>query len=267
MLCEFRQKYHSSNALGLLTCKENKAFKGHAWFSVSKTCTTCFLLCMAEYVFHRFPYEKVSRITLGLVPVTAREDTHYFLSTSKVGVFNVPVSCDWLLHVGNLTVSALFFCPTRSDHCLWIIGPLGFAACCGAHTRVSFRKLKGEGPKKVTTPACRALDRMNHPVGRRSQDRWPLHLSALPKFQLCYMEYNEDLFRHYIRNYWHEGGTKFDDCGTTFVEISPKYNPEVIKYRPYVSKYTPRRRFAPPRGVFGQKGSIVYIWSLRDCIS
>ena len=45
-----------------------------------------------------------------------------------------------------------------------------------------------------------------------------------------YMEYNGDLFHHYIRNYWHEVGTKFDDGGTKFVEISTKHNPEVIKY-------------------------------------
>ena len=47
-----------------------------------------------------------------------------------------------------------------------------------------------------------------------------------------YMEYNRDLLRHYIRNYWGEVGTKFDDCGTKLVEISTKYNPEVIKYTP-----------------------------------
>ena len=49
---------------------------------------------------------------------------------------------------------------------------------------------------------------------------------------LNYMEYNGDLSRHSIRNYWHEVGTKFDDCGTNFVETSTKYNPEVIKHTP-----------------------------------
>jgi len=46
------------------------------------------------------------------------------------------------------------------------------------------------------------------------------------------MEYNGDLFRHYIRNYWDEVGTWFVDCGAKLVEISTKYIPEVIKYRP-----------------------------------
>ena len=47
----------------------------------------------------------------------------------------------------------------------------------------------------------------------------------------CYMEYNGDFFRHYIRNYWHEVGTEFDDYGTKFVENATKYNPNVvIKY-------------------------------------
>jgi len=50
--------------------------------------------------------------------------------------------------------------------------------------------------------------------------------------QLWYMEYNGDLFRHYIRSYWYGVGTKVDDCGTESVEISTKYNPDVIKYRP-----------------------------------
>jgi len=46
-----------------------------------------------------------------------------------------------------------------------------------------------------------------------------------------YIEHNGNLF-HKICNYWYEVGTKFDDCDTTFVEFSTKYNPEVIKYRP-----------------------------------
>jgi len=47
-----------------------------------------------------------------------------------------------------------------------------------------------------------------------------------------YMEYHGDLVSHYICNYWYEVGTKFDNCGTTFVELGTKYNPEVIKYLP-----------------------------------
>ena len=47
-----------------------------------------------------------------------------------------------------------------------------------------------------------------------------------------YMAYNGDSFRHYIRNYWYEVGTEFDNCGTKLVENSTKYNLEVIKYRP-----------------------------------
>jgi len=38
------------------------------------------------------------------------------------------------------------------------------------------------------------------------------------KYPKPYMEYNGNLFRHYIRNYWYEVGTKFDDRGTKFVE-------------------------------------------------
>ena len=37
-------------------------------------------------------------------------------------------------------------------------------------------------------------------------------------------------------------GTKFGDCGTTFVEISMKYNPEVIKYIPYDQIHPPAPR-------------------------
>ena len=33
------------------------------------------------------------------------------------------------------------------------------------------------------------------------------------------MEYDGDLFRHYIRNSWYEVGTKFDDCGMKFDEL------------------------------------------------
>jgi len=46
------------------------------------------------------------------------------------------------------------------------------------------------------------------------------------------MEYNGDLFRHYIRSYWDEVGTQFDDRGAKFVNFFTKYSPEVIKYRP-----------------------------------
>jgi len=47
-----------------------------------------------------------------------------------------------------------------------------------------------------------------------------------------YTEYNGDLFRYHICNYLYEVGTKFDDCGTNFVEHSTKYTPKLIKYRP-----------------------------------
>jgi len=60
----------------------------------------------------------------------------------------------------------------------------------------------------------------------------PAALAALELNRSGYMAYNGDLFRHYIRNYWYEVWTKFDDCGTKFVEPSTKYNPEVIKYTP-----------------------------------
>jgi len=56
--------------------------------------------------------------------------------------------------------------------------------------------------------------------------------TTLNSLHHCYMECYGHLFRHYIRNCWHEVGTKFDDCGTKFVGLSTKYNPEVIKYRP-----------------------------------
>ena len=46
------------------------------------------------------------------------------------------------------------------------------------------------------------------------------------------MEYHGDLVRHSIRNDWYELGTKFDVCGTMFVELGTKYNREVIEYRP-----------------------------------
>jgi len=64
------------------------------------------------------------------------------------------------------------------------------------------------------------------------------------------MEYNGDLLRHYIRNYWYEVGMKFDDCGTKLVEHFTQYNPEVIKYTSFMTKYTRRRREAPPSAVF-----------------
>jgi len=73
-----------------------------------------------------------------------------------------------------------------------------------------------------------------------------------------YMEYNGDLFRHYIRNYRYEVGMKFDDCATKFVETLKKYNPEIIKYRSFMTKYTPRRHDAPPRHVFS------HLWSIFD---
>jgi len=34
--------------------------------------------------------------------------------------------------------------------------------------------------------------------------------------------------RHYIRNYWYEVGTEFDECGTNFDELGTKDIPEVI---------------------------------------
>ena len=46
------------------------------------------------------------------------------------------------------------------------------------------------------------------------------------------MEYHGDLDRHSLLKYWYEVGTKFDDCGTKFAKLDPKYNPEVIKYTP-----------------------------------
>ena len=67
---------------------------------------------------------------------------------------------------------------------------------------------------------------------------WPLWPCGGPVAQWDAMEQDFvygilwDFSRHYFRNYWYEVGTEFDDCGTKFVEISTKYNPEVIKYRP-----------------------------------
>ena len=46
------------------------------------------------------------------------------------------------------------------------------------------------------------------------------------------MECKGDLVRYSLLKYCYEVGTKFDDCGKTFVEKSTKYNPEVIKYTP-----------------------------------
>jgi len=62
------------------------------------------------------------------------------------------------------------------------------------------------------------------------------------------MEYKGDLSRHYIRNYWDEVGTKFDDRGTQFVAFCTKYNPEIIKYRPY-DRNTPLGGASHGRGV------------------
>ena len=68
-----------------------------------------------------------------------------------------------------------------------------------------------------------------------------------------------DVYRaHSLFKYWDEVGTKFDACGTTFIENSTKYNPEVINYRPLMTKHTPRWREAPPGGVFA------YLWSPFD---
>jgi len=47
-----------------------------------------------------------------------------------------------------------------------------------------------------------------------------------------YIEYHGDLVRHSLLKYWYEVGTKFDDCGTKFIENSTEYIPEVIKGRP-----------------------------------
>lgn len=54
-----------------------------------------------------------------------------------------------------------------------------------------------------------------------------------------YMGYHGDLVRHFIRNYSHEVGAKFDDRGTKFDEFDTKYNPGVIKYRPVRPNPTP----------------------------
>ena len=51
---------------------------------------------------------------------------------------------------------------------MWVAGPFSFCALCGAHTRVSLRKLATKCPKRVISAAMqRALDRLRlgqHPT-------------------------------------------------------------------------------------------------------
>jgi len=64
---------------------------------------------------------------------------------------------------------------------------------------------------------------------------------------------------------WDEVGTKFVDCGTKSAEHSTKYNPEVIKYRPFMTNTHPSAALRAAEGCICSL--MVYIWSLRECIS
>ena len=59
----------------------------------------------------------------------------------------------------NTLKGRCLFTQQSSGHCMWIVGPFSFCCDCGAHTRVSLRKLAKSCPRKVTSPAMgHALD-------------------------------------------------------------------------------------------------------------
>ena len=59
------------------------------------------------------------------------------------------------------------FASSHSMHGMWTVGPFTFCCDCGAHTRVSLRKLAVSCPRKVTTVA------MGHALGLLKQGLHP----------------------------------------------------------------------------------------------